>query len=154
MAYYLSTNFTLEELTHSDYAVRYGIDNTLPLSLTQNMTLTARKLEMIREELKVPIIVTSGYRCMQLNTQIGGSGLSAHMSALACDFVTKDISPYDVCVRLAPLVFVLGIDQLIYEGRWTHVGYVKEGEKPRGQVLTALFKNSGTQYLQGVVRLV
>ena len=62
----LTPNFTLEELTHSDTALRLGIDNTPPPDIIPNLIVLATGLEAIRAVLGVPVNVTSGYRCEAL----------------------------------------------------------------------------------------
>ncbi len=44
----LSPEFTLEEFTRSDTALRLGIDNSLPPQLTSKALETAHMLERIR----------------------------------------------------------------------------------------------------------
>jgi len=69
----LSKNFALAELTHSDTAIARGIDNTLPPYLMRNAKALAERLQLIRDALGVPIGISSGYRCPELNKAVGGS---------------------------------------------------------------------------------
>lgn len=142
----LSAHFDLSEFTASETAARRGIDNDPPLELIGNLKSTAELMERIRALLGKPIIVTSGYRCLELNTAIGSKPSSAHVLGLACDFISPSYgTPYDICVALEPHVTDFGIDQLIYEfGSWVHVG-LRDGA--RGQVFT--INRTGTH--QGIV---
>jgi hypothetical protein len=46
----------------------------------------------------------------------------------------------------------LQFDQLIFEGTWVHYAIARTNEKPRRQVLTAVFEQGKkTRYLQGLV---
>jgi hypothetical protein len=130
----LSTNFSLSEFVRSDTADRMGIDNDLPIELMTNARATADMLERIRAYLvsdsgkSIPIIITSGYRCPQLNRAIGSGDTSDHRKAMAADFRAPAYgTPLQVCKALAPVVSVLGIGQLILEfatpngGGWVHV---------------------------------
>ena len=45
----LSEHFTLEELSHSDIAVRLGIDNTPPIDLYDNLRRLCVLLESVRK---------------------------------------------------------------------------------------------------------
>ena len=70
-----------------------------------------------------PIIITSAYRCPQLNKAIGSSETSDHIKMMACDFKAPAFgSPYDICREIAPAMSMLGIGQIIYEFEsWIHV---------------------------------
>lgn len=82
----LTNNFTLEELTDSETARRRGIDNTPSEAVVQNLRMLAeRVLQPIREEYGHPITVTSGYRCVRLNTAVGGAKASQHLTGCAAD---------------------------------------------------------------------
>ena len=122
----LALNFTLAELVASTKAVSLGIDNTPTEAVIAELVNTAAMLQRIRDTLKAPITVTSAYRCRQLNTAVGGVTSSDHILGCAADFVVPSIgTPYTIAKILAPLVSVLGIQQLILEGvkgkQWVHV---------------------------------
>ncbi len=42
-------------------------------------------LEALRQELGVPFVITSGYRCDDHNMRVGGAINSYHVQGLACD---------------------------------------------------------------------
>ncbi|MCX8709382.1 hypothetical protein J3U51_04230, partial [Gilliamella sp. B3781] len=56
----LTANFKLEEFTNSLLASRLKIDNSVPTELMPNIKFTAAKLELVRQALGKPIIITSG----------------------------------------------------------------------------------------------
>lgn len=127
----LSPHFTLAEFVASVKAVELGIDNSLPPELLANARATADMAERIRAELSrisgytVPILISSGYRCMALNTAVGGSKGSDHLRAQSIDWTAPSFgTPLQICRALGPRVAGLGIGQLIYEGpdnrRWVH----------------------------------
>lgn len=93
-----------------------------------------------------PILISSGYRCPPLNSAIGGSKNSAHMSGLACDFSCPGFgTPLQICKKLKPYMKELGIDQLIHEYRtWVHLGLSAADMIPRHQALT--IDTKGTQH--------
>lgn len=146
----LSEHFTLAEYTASRTAAVLGIDNSVrEQSVLDNLKRMAAVMEEIRTLLGAPIIVTSGYRCRPLNSHpsIGGSDTSAHCFGLATDFIAPSYGvPYDVCRAIEPHVERLGIDQLIYEHTWTHVGLT--GGTPRHQIKTLA---TGGGYIAGIV---
>lgn len=83
--------FTLTELTHSDTAVSLGIDNTATPSVVTNLErLVSRVLDPLREAWGSSIIVTSGYRCEELNKRVGGVKTSYHLRGMAADIYAKN----------------------------------------------------------------
>ena len=83
--------FTHSELTHSDTAVSLGIDNTATPSVVTNLELlVSRVLDPLREAWGSPIIVTSGYRCPELNARVGGARTSYHLRGMAADIRPKN----------------------------------------------------------------
>lgn len=141
----LSEHFTLEEYTVSETAARKGIDNDPKDAATiANLKRMAAVMEEVRVILgRHLIIVTSGYRCDELNTAIGGSAKSAHIKGLATDFICPGYGvPYDLCMALKAHVERLGIDQLIFEfRRWVHISL---SDEPRYKVLTINEKGTST----------
>jgi zinc D-Ala-D-Ala carboxypeptidase len=139
----LTSHFTLQEFIRSDTAVRLGIDNTLPDELQPEARRTCEMLERIRSRFSrlagqdVPIILTSGYRCLTLNRAIGSSDGSDHVRAMAADFkVGRFGTPYQAARVLAPLVGELEIGQLIHEyGSWIHVS-TKRPANPINRIIT------------------
>jgi len=143
----LSKHFTLEELTFSQTAVRLGIDNTPEADALSNLRGLANFLEAVREKIKKPIYISSGYRGKELNKRIGGSKTSAHMSGLAADIVSPS---YGTPSELAEVIAALDLDfdQLILEfGKWVHVSV---SDNPRGEMLTAINTANGVQYKAGL----
>ena len=85
-------HFTLKELTHSDTAVSLGIDNTpSPLHERCLTLLVDRVLDPLREAWGLPIRVTSGYRCPELNEEVGGVEDSWHTDGCAADITALGI---------------------------------------------------------------
>ena len=122
----LSPHFTLAELTASNKAAQLKIDNTPPPELLPRLILLAELLERIRTALGTPVIVTSGYRSPVLNRAVGGVTSSDHTQGHAADIVAPTYgTPAQVAAKLAPLVSVLGIGQIILEGvkgkQWVHI---------------------------------
>lgn len=142
----LSENFTLEEATFSDTAVRLGIDNQPSPEQLENMKATANGMEIIRKLLGKPIRVNSWLRLPALNQAIGGALKSSHMDGWAVDFTCPAFGePYTVAKALKESNIQL--DQCIHEyGRWVHVSFAPE---MRGQFLT-IFKPDN-KYKAGIL---
>lgn len=77
--------FTLNELAYSITARKYGIDNTPPEEVKKNLEELIECLDGLRKAWGSPIIVTSGYRCEELNEKVGGSKNSAHKIGFGVD---------------------------------------------------------------------
>lgn len=83
--------FSIKELCKSSTAKKLNIDNTPSTEIEKNLTvLIERCLDPIREAFGGPIMVTSGYRCPQLNAACGGSPTSEHKTGFAADIDTSD----------------------------------------------------------------
>ena len=119
----LTNNFTLSELVYSDTARTRGIDNTLPPYLMRNIKALAERLQLIRGALGVPITISSGYRCPELNKAVGGSKNSLHQLALAADIHAKGYAAQALFEFIRDNAF--GFDQLILERvggkEWVHI---------------------------------
>jgi hypothetical protein len=125
---YLSPHFTLAEFTVSQTASRLGIDNAPTPEALVNLKRTALGLEGIRILLGVPIIITSGYRCLELNRAIGSKDTSQHITGEAADFVAPGFgSPSTVMSRI--IDSGLEYDQCILEyadkpnSGWVHISF-------------------------------
>lgn len=119
--------FTLQELTKSYSAVKYGIDNTPSQVVVQNLNaLVDNLLDPIREAWGAPIIVSSGYRCPALNKRIGGVANSQHLYGQAADIKTVSDTREDN-KRLYEMIksMNLPVDQCINEHDfdWIHISY-------------------------------
>lgn len=135
----LTKHFTLEEFTASALAVRLGIDNTPNAKQLARITLTAQRMEAVRDVLcvaageDIPIHLTSGFRCLALNRALRSSDASAHVDGDASDFkAPKFGGPLKVARALE--ASSVGYDQLIHEfGAWVHISFA---DRLRGETLT------------------
>lgn len=139
----LTENFTLEELTFSETASRKGFDNTPPKEALDNLGRVATLLEQVRKIINRPIIVTSGYRCKDLNQAIGSSETSQHRKGAACDFKVKGMNPDDVVKAI--IDSEIQFDQLIREfDSWVHISVPNDIYlTPRNQAL--IIDSKGTR---------
>ncbi len=149
MSTQISRYFSLEEMLVSQTAVRKGIDMTPPPNVRVALrALCNSVLDPLREEVGQPIIVTSGFRPVRLNTLIGGSKTSQHCLGEAADIHVRGWTP----LQLARLIVTLRLpfDQVIMEfGEWVHVSHKAFGAQ-RGQQLTARRTSAGVHYLSGL----
>lgn len=128
------TNFTFKELIKTDT----GLDN-LPndMNVIRNLVRLAEFLQIIRNELQLPIIVNSGYRSKEVNESVGGVSSSYHVKGIAADIRCSDMD------KLLSVLHshLMEIDQLgIYynssEQLYYHVGLPEYGKVPRNQIYT------------------
>jgi len=131
----LSENFTLEEMTASETAARYHIDNTPPNEVLLNLRRLALFLEDVRKALDKPIHINSAYRSPEANEKVGGKPTSQHCRGTAADIKVKGMTP-DQVVR-AIIKSGLKYDQVIREfDSWTHISIPNGKEiEPRLQAL-------------------
>lgn len=120
----LTDHFTLDELIHSETATRNGIDNE-PHNETifDNLQTLAEGLEDVRSLLGYPILISSGYRCLQLNNILGSKPSSAHTEGLAADFICPSYgTPHEIIEAIVNSD--IQYDQVIVEyGRWIHMSF-------------------------------
>ena len=126
-------NFKISELIHSDTANLKKINNMPDInSLDCMLDLICDCLQPLRDKLGKPMIITSGYRCYQLNKAVGGAANSQHTKGQAVDFHVKGMSISDVI----DFIVKSGVpfDQLLNEyNQWVHISYRKGNN--RRQVL-------------------
>lgn len=118
--------FTLDELIGSDTADRLGIDNTPTSEAISNLDdLVTNVLDKLRDEWGRPIIVTSGYRCKELNAAVGGARNSQHLKGQAADIVSDDFDEFRRFVRR--WCKDNEFDQCIFEHsgckEWVHISF-------------------------------
>ena len=151
----LTKNFTLEEMTKSETALRYDIDNTPNEQEISAMKLLAEKvLQPVRDHFGKGVKVNSGFRNQDVNQKVGGSRNSDHTRGQACDIEIPGIPNAELAEWIKDN---LEYNQLILEfytpgvpdSGWVHVTYIPEDNKK--QVLTATKKDGKTVYLQGLV---
>lgn len=128
----LTTNFSLEEMIHSDTAVRKGIDNSPSANEFASLMRTAQGLEKVRALFLAPVVVSSGYRCPELNKLVGGQIASQHQLGEAADFTIPAFgTPALIVSKL--IKSNVDYDQLILEfDRWVHISF---SVAPRRQAL-------------------
>ena len=132
--------FSINELTKSSTADRLGIDNTPSDEIKNNLTLFIEKvLDPIREDWGSPIMVSSGYRCPELNKAVGGAKNSGHQYGYCADLQVK--GGMKRIRELADFIFEwmkdhhMKFDELLFERSgnvtWLHFCWIGKDEKQR-----------------------
>lgn len=125
--------FKYSELLKSETTEENNIDNTPKDETTiDNINYTISRLDEIREGYGKPIVVTSGYRCEELNILVGGVRDSKHKNGLGVDLKwDKELVEY--------IVENSKFDKLIREKsgntKWIHLQFKKNKDEERGIVL-------------------
>ena len=121
MGYYLSENFTYREFEKSETAERLEIDNTIKHDSVRNniKELVYHVLQPLREKLNKPIVITSGYRCPELNKAVGGVSTSQHVNGQAVDFIVIGMNVVNVAKTIIEME--LPYDQLGIYNNFLHV---------------------------------
>ena len=129
--------FSLAEMTRSDTARRLGIDNTPSDDIKKNLTLFINTvLDPIREDWGSPIIVSSGYRCPELNKAVGGVKTSGHLYGFCADLQVKgDLRKFSNFVIEWMKEHQMKWDQIIWEKSgnvtWLHLCWIGKDGKQR-----------------------
>lgn len=84
----MTENFKLSEMTYSETAIKWKVDNTPPDALLPNIFQTLKGLERIRVLTgNRAIRILSGYRNTQVNKLVGGDPVSQHLTGEAADII-------------------------------------------------------------------
>lgn len=147
----LTENFSLEELTKSQTAVRKGIDNTPGPEHQDNLkSLCEMILQPIRDHFSRVVTISSGYRSPELCIAIGSKTTSQHAKGQAADFEIFGVSNKELADYIDQN---LDYDQLILEywnesdpnSGWVHCSFNTQGN--RKQYLKAYKdENNKTKY--------
>ncbi len=150
----LTKNFTTEEFTRSQTAIRQNIDNTPTEEHIENMQLLCEMvLQPVRDHFG-PIAINSGFRGVVLNKAIGGSWKSQHCEGKAVDIECPGTSNRYVAEWISENCT---FDQLILEfhrkgvpdSGWVHVSYNRGSN--RMQRLRAVKEDGKTVYKPGLI---
>lgn len=142
----LSPHFCLDEFTKSSTAIKHGIQNNPPQEAVENLRrLCANTLEPLREELGLPVVITSGFRTKALNDILAhASERSQHMQGQAADFYVapgeSGLSRRELLIKAFRLIITsekIDYDQLILYPSFIHVSYVSR-ERNRRTILLGM----------------
>ena len=151
----LTRNFSLAELTKSETALRFDMENTPGAAEIANLTeLAGKVLQPIRDHFGKGVKVNSGFRHPEVNAKVGGSKTSDHCKGQAADIEIPGVPNAELAEWIKDN---LEFRQLILEfytpcipdSGWVHVSYVAGDNKK--QVMTATKQNGKTVYLPGLV---
>jgi len=132
----MTEHFSFDELTNTSHTELLEKNRSKAKSYMKQLQKTAEMAEQVRSVLGVPLTVSSGFRCKQLNSKVGGSKTSSHMIGACIDVVPKGLTvkeSIDILIENAdklPLVY-----KAIMEGikgkEWLHLQSQGKEEKPQ-----------------------
>ena len=130
----ISKNFSYHEFEASSIAKEKRIDNTIKEWRVRDAlkNLVSRLLQPVRDYLGARMNVSSGYRCPELNEEVGGSSTSQHPLGEAADVWCPTHTPYQIARAVIDLD--LEFDQMILYPGFLHLSLKLEGEQ-RKQIL-------------------
>ena len=128
----ISKNFSYSEFEASDKADEKGICNVITSFEVRDAikALVDTVLQPLRDAWSKPLHINSGYRCPELNIEVGGMPTSQHVKGEAADVAC------DKPVELARLAKALRLpyDQMILYPTFVHFSHRMKGQQ-RGQTL-------------------
>ena len=137
----LSKHFKLSEFTKSQIAARHGLKNLPGAGEVKNLENVCYEiLDPVRAKFEKPVLITSGFRSLEVNRILGSSDGSQHCKGQAVDFEIGGIPNIKVAYWIQANC---DFDQLILEyyqpdvdqSGWVHVSYNEKGAN-RKKVLT------------------
>ena len=151
----LTKNFSLAELTKSETALRFDMENTPgPVEIANLTDLAGKVLQPVRDHFGKGVKVNSGFRHPEVNAKVGGSKTSDHCKGQAADIEIPGVPNAELAEWIKDN---LEFRQLILEfytpgipdSGWVHVSYDPDNLKK--QVMTATKQDGKTVYLPGLV---
>ena len=122
-------NFKISELIKSDTAIKNNINNMPDINSLDNLLdLIFYCLQPIRDKIKKPMLITSGFRSNLVNKLVKGVSNSQHLYGQAADFIINGMTPTQIIEKIKTCN--IDFDQLINEyDRWVHVSYNKNNNR-------------------------
>lgn len=128
----ISKNFSYKEFEDSEKAKEKGIINVITTVAVRDSVkaLVDNVLQPLRDKWGDALNINSGYRCAELNKEIGGVPTSQHVKGEAADVLC------DAPRELAQMAYDLDLpyDQMILYPTFVHFSHKLKGEQ-RKQVL-------------------
>jgi zinc D-Ala-D-Ala carboxypeptidase len=126
----LSEHFTFEELTRTDIRRLQDANREMgKVYIPELRMLCVNLLEPLRVKFCTPIIVHSGYRCAELNREIGGSPTSQHIQGKAVDFTCHGWDDAELKKAFHLIASSrINFHQLLLEHGCIHISHPEEGD--------------------------
>ena len=129
--------FQLEEFLDSSTARQKGIQNTPSWEVVEHLYQLATFLDQLREDWGSGIIISSGYRCIKLNSAVNGAEKSLHKTGWAADIVPANGNFEDFKRFVVKWLKNKKFDELIIESnkktgaKWLHLQLYSNNKEQR-----------------------
>jgi uncharacterized protein YcbK (DUF882 family) len=118
----VTANFTLEEFTRG---------NTPTTEQLANICKLASNLQVLRDTLGAPIVITSGLRSVEQNSAAGGAPRSRHLTGEAADIRVNGVEPRELKRIIEELIDRGEMQQGGLAAYANHVHYDNRGTRAR-----------------------
>lgn len=124
----ISKNFSYHEFEQSNIAKEERITNVITSVEVRDSikSLVDNLLQPLRDVIKKPLNISSGYRCPALNShhRVGGSKTSQHVKGEAADVWCPTMTPYELACKIVELG--LEYDQCILYPGFVHLSFTNK----------------------------
>jgi uncharacterized protein YcbK (DUF882 family) len=93
----ITNNFSLQEFNSK-------CGREMPTNVMVNIIELAKNLQVLRDEVKKSIQITSGYRSPEHNAKVKGAKLSQHITGMAADIKVAGMTPKQVAEVIERLI--------------------------------------------------
>jgi uncharacterized protein YcbK (DUF882 family) len=93
----ITNNFNLQEFNSK-------CGREMPTNVMVNIIELAKNLQVLRDEVKKSIQITSGYRSPEHNAKVKGAKLSQHITGMAADIKVAGMTPKQVAEVIERLI--------------------------------------------------
>ena len=93
----ITNNFNLQEFDSK-------CGREMPSQVVTNIIELAKNLQVLRDEVKKSIQITSGYRSPEHNAKVKGAKLSQHITGMAADIKVSGMTPKQVAEVIERLI--------------------------------------------------
>lgn len=131
--------FKLSELTYSSTAKKHGIDNTPNAEQKAHLEELMEFADGMRACWGGALIVSSGFRCEELNTKVGGVKTSAHRVGYAMDIKPANNKTLQFFEKMKEYLKDKDFDELLFETNsigsvWVHFALKSASGKQRRKI--------------------
>lgn len=128
----ITSDFSYREFEESATARRKGICNVITSVAVRDAVkeLTETVLQPLRDRVGHPLRINSGYRCPELNKEVGGVATSQHVKGEAADIAAPAPLALATVVRNTPDIW-REVDQMIIYPDFVHLSHRRGGPQRR-----------------------